>query len=151
MEIAVLFIAILPLIMVVLVVRQLSKAKWTLLETLIATFLLGHVIVVPTVLAYRDGERTDHQFALTFLVCALSTASAMIMAYGTFWIFRCLRSIGEQRPAVRIGYMVLGMLSFPTIVIPPVAMLIWWPLLRLYRKARTVDPTSPRIDIFESK
>ena len=150
MEIAVLFLAVLPLIMVVLVVRQLSEAKWTLLESLIATLFLGHVIVLPIALAYKGTGHNDHVFATTFLVGALSTASAMIMAYGTFWIFRCLRSIGEQRPAVRIGYMVMGMLSFPTIIIPPGALLIWWPLVRLYRKARSVDPTSPRIELFES-
>ncbi len=147
--VAVLVLSALPLIMIVMLLRELQKAKWTLMDVLVGSIILGHVVIIPMAIAYHQEYR-DKRLITMAIVGALSCAFAMAMAYGTLWIFRCLHSIGERRPAVRIGYMVLGFFSIPLIFVPPLNILIWRTLIELYRKAKSMDPAAPRIELFES-
>ena len=112
------------------------RTSWSLLEALIAANILGHVIAIPIALAFDDFfvhsmSRTRAVIFAAF--CGITIAACM--AGGAVWVFRRLKARGEQRRWVRIGYMMLGLLLFPSMVAVPynffMGWLIWVPLFNL--------------------
>jgi amino acid transporter len=112
------------------------RTSWSLLESLIAANILGHVIAIPIALAYQDsfGLAMSRSSAI-ILAAFIGITVAVCMAGGAVWVFRRLKARDEQRRWVRIGYMILGLLLFPTMVAFPwnlvLGWFVWIPLMNL--------------------
>jgi len=117
------------------------QTSWDLLEALIAANLLGHVVAYPVSKTIADtgcyfGGELEFQIVI---VALLATVTSACMAGGGVWVFRRMKMLGESRRSVRIFYMLLGLLLFPSMVIVPYNLffgwVIWGPLLVLNKDA----------------
>ena len=128
---------LLPLPLIGFVIREVRHVKWTLLESVLATVILGHVIVLPIVFAARtmdfNSNRADRYIAAGMLGLGL----AAVMALTTVVTLRQLQAVNEQRTRVRVQYMLAGMLVIPSIALPPLTLLFWRTLNRLERRAQS--------------
>jgi hypothetical protein len=117
-----------------IVINRARRLHWSLLEGLIATAILGHVIVLPVAYYLRNN---DLERALS--VAVLSVAIAAGMAWGMLYALHNLSAINEQRSGIRISYLILGLLFVPSLIAIPynivLGWLIWLPLLELRGQA----------------
>jgi hypothetical protein len=119
------------------------QTSWELLEGLIGANILGHVVAYPLSRTITDpgcyfgtvGFETE-----IVSVAFIATVVCACMAGGAIWVFRRMKMLGESRRSVRILYMVLGLLLFPSMVLFPfnlmVGWMIWWPLAALNTNAK---------------
>jgi amino acid transporter len=135
-------IVALPIAFAVQFYREVRRASWGLLEALIAFSIFGHVIALPVAWQWQRsaGEMTADRTRAVAGVALLATFVAFCMAAGAVWVFRRLRLLGEKRTGVRLVYMLLGILLFPSMVAVPynfvVGWIIWIPLIRLHFQTR---------------
>jgi len=116
------------------------RTSWTLLEGLIAANILGHVIAYPLSLVLKETRPGESPFATAAMVVLGATMLAACMAGGAVWALRRLKLKGEARGGVRIVYLVLGLLLFPSMLALPFNLLlgwfIWVPLFQLNESTR---------------
>src|ERR1700759_1343440 len=86
-------------------VRESRRAHWTLLESIVAMIVLGHVVAVPIVLTYRYWRYSGLLFEKIAIAAVLGLTLATAMALGAMWVFRGLSAIRERRAHVRLIYM----------------------------------------------
>jgi hypothetical protein len=128
--------------------REIRRAHWTMLETIFATAVLGHAVIIPIVLTIKSGDVSDERI---IAAAALGLALAMGMAYGSFWVFRDMAELKENRSAVRLFYALLGFLFLPSLLVIPYNFIFGWPiwitLLRLHNAAERsrIGQTSPEL------
>jgi hypothetical protein len=119
-----------------------KQTSWELLESLIAANILGHVIAFPVSKAIADSSHSMDGATEIALVALTATAVSAFMAGGAVWVFRRLKLLGETRRSVRLGYMALGLLLFPSMMFFPFNLLcgwvVWAPLLSLNKDADRV-------------
>lgn len=119
-----------------------KQTSWDLLEGLIAANILGNVVAIPIAWAWRNEFAFNSDNRMNEIVgaglCGLVVASCM--AGGAIWTFRRLKILGETRRWPRLGYMLLGLLLFPSMVSFPWSLafgwVVWIPLRNLHDKAQ---------------
>ena len=112
-------------------VVEVRRTSWSLLEALIMVNIVGHVIAWP--IAYtisNDLLKDEYWHGALLIFSGLVCATCMIG--GAVWTLRRLKAKGENRTGVRILYLLLGLLLFPSIIAFPVGWLVWIPLLKLH-------------------
>jgi len=129
---------------------EVRRTTWSLLETLIAVNILGHPIAWSIAWSLSNESPWFMDRATSVCGCAVAglTVSAC-MAGGAVWVFRRLKVKGETRTGVRLGYMLLGLFLFPSMlavivlafwgllgmaVCLVIAWIVWRPLYRLHRE-----------------
>jgi len=139
------FLIVLWLLTAVSFVRALyveaKQTSWDLLESVIAANILGNVVAIPIAVALAEPLYFHDSRTVTVLVTGLiSTVVAAFMAGGAVWVFRRLKIINETRRWPRIGYMLLGLLLFPSMIAFPFNLffgwMIWLPLRSLHGDAQ---------------
>lgn len=106
---------------------EVRRTSWDLLEALIAVNLCGHVVAFPLSLVLQDEFiRPEERLGWIVGVAFGATIVAACMAGGAVWVFRRLKAKGETRRGVRIVYMILGLLLFPSMVLFPFNLLFGW-------------------------
>ena len=125
------------LLVLALLGMLLSKARnthWTLLEGLVVTAILGHVIVLPIVEFIKH-----HDYDRCIAAAVLSSTAALAMAYGMISVLRDLNTLNERRAAVRLIHLILGLLLIPSFLAIPwnifLGWIVWLPWYALHRKA----------------
>jgi hypothetical protein len=121
-----------------------KQTSWDLLEALIAANILGNVVAIPIAWAWNEHDTFNSDNRMNAIVgaglCGLVVASCM--AGGAIWTFRRLKMLGETRRWPRIGYMILGLLLFPSMVSFPYSLafgwLIWIPLRNLHQETEVL-------------
>ncbi|MCZ7648441.1 MAG: hypothetical protein M5U26_24805 [Planctomycetota bacterium] len=128
--------------------RELKRTPWDLLETLIMLVVVGNVVAAPIAYAMENrdlyasqGEGSMFGFAIGGCVCGL------MMAGGAVWVFRRLNRLNERRRKVRLAYLALGLLLFPSIMAGvmviglPLALPVWIALNQLHNRTEYLpDP-----------
>ena len=119
-----------------------KQTSWDLLESLIAANILGNVVAIPIAVTLHDSRGYD-DWLLSVLIAGLAgTITAAFMAGGAIWTFRRLKIIGETRRWPRIGYMILGLLLFPSMIAIPfnlvLGWIVWVPLNILHTNAEMI-------------
>jgi hypothetical protein len=142
-------LALVWLVFAITFVRKLyveaKQTSWDLLEALIAANILGNVVAIPVAWALSDsGYGGNDTRLIEILTTGLAaTVVAACMAGGAIWTFRRLKIIGETRRWPRLGWMMLGLLLFPSMLAFPWNMLagwfIWLPLRGLHQEATRVS------------
>ncbi len=117
------------------------QTSWDLLESLIAANILGNVVAIPIALALAETTYSREIRLTEVLMTGLvATFIAAFMAGGAIWVFRRLKIIDETRRWPRIGYMLLGLMLFPSMVAFPFNLffgwMIWLPLRSLHGDAQ---------------
>ena len=117
------------------------QTSWDLLESLIAANILGNVVAIPIALALAETTYSREIRLTEVLMTGLvATFIAAFMAGGAIWVFRRLKIIGETRRWPRIGYMLLGLMLFPSMIAFPFNLffgwMIWLPLRSLHGDAQ---------------
>jgi len=131
---------------------EVHRTSWSLMESLIAVNIVGHVVAWPVARAWQATEGRNPSERIV-AVAGWGTAGltcAVCMAAGAIWVFRRLKAKGETRTGVRILYMLLGLFLFPSMVLIPFnflfGWLIWIPLFVLHSKTKglLIGPPPPR-------
>jgi putative flippase GtrA len=135
-----LFLSPLLTLFIRLLYVEAKETSWGLLEALIAANILGHVVAYPVSYCLNDRYTSvDRRVGEAIFAGLAATMIAAFMAGGAVWVFRRLKMLNESRRAVRIGYMLLGLLLFPSMVAIPfnflLGWMVWIPLLSLSRQA----------------
>jgi len=98
--------------------RELKRTPWDLLETLVLFTIVGHVIALPLAWAIQDvGDRKRDEWII-YAAGLAGFVYACFMTGGAVWVFRRLNRLDEQRRKVRLIYLLLGLLLFPTMTTP---------------------------------
>jgi hypothetical protein len=128
------------LLVLALLGMLLSKARnthWTLLEGLVVTAILGHVIVLPIIEFIKR-----HDYDRCVAAGVLSSTVALAMAYGMISVLRDLNTVNERRAGMRLINLILGLLLIPSFLAFPwnivLGWIVWLPWYRLHRHAESM-------------
>ncbi len=130
-------VLVLMVLLLGLVYAEARRTQWSLFEALLATAILGHVLVVPLTLGINAHVGAEKIAAIV----VLSVATACGMSYGAAWVFGNLAALHEKRTSTRLFYILLGLLFIPSLLAIPFNLIggwfIWIPLISLHNNAET--------------
>jgi len=105
------------------------------------------VIAYPVSMMLLDDYFRDQREYYALLAAVAGLFVSLCMAGGAIWVFRRLQVAGETRFWRRIGWMILGMLLFPSMVLFPwnllVGWFVWLPLRSLHQQTEAKLPPHP--------
>lgn len=145
---------------------EVRRTPWDLVEALVLFAAIGHVVALPISLTWKWVELHPLDRDWLYVSIVGSVVFALFMAGGAVWVFRRLNRLGEKRRGMRMLYLILGLLMFPSmtalpvcsillcrvtptlgIVLSLITILIWSLLTRLHsRTMRLPDPGDTSLD-----
>lgn len=127
--------------------RELKRTPWDMLEALTMFVVVGHAVALPVTWAVESRSVYLDTEYLAVHAAMGGALVAMFMAGGAVWVVRRLNRLGERRRGTRLGYVLGGLMLFPSLIAAaplvtvPLLCPLWIALYRLHlRTERLPDP-----------